>query len=146
MHIEHLKIKKVQRIYSVLLNIGQFYVPTLLEQVNSLENYSIKLANNAETFLAVEKGTDIGIISIYCNNLEVRKAFISTFGVDIDYSGKGISKVLLENALKFLKKIDFKILSLEVNKINYRAIGFYRKNGFSISENREKSYIMNLTL
>ncbi|UFH59363.1 GNAT family N-acetyltransferase [Sulfurovum mangrovi] len=146
MYIEHIKNKQKQRIYALLLKIKDYYIPSLSEQVSSLENYAEKLANNAQTFIAQDEGDDIGIVSMYCNDLETKVAFISTFGVKINYSGKNVAKELLNSALKHLNKIDFRIVNLEVNQYNERAIQFYKKNGFTVIEKRNNSYIMRLFL
>lgn len=146
MNIEHIVNNQFERIYSILLRIGDFYNPSLSNQVNSIELYSKKLSINAQTFMASDNEFDIGILSIYCNDYKNKIAYISTFGFDRLYNGKGFSKELLNYGLSYVERIGFSIVRLEVSKMNERAIAFYKKNKFYITETREDSYIMELLL
>lgn len=144
MYIEH--INRFERIYSILLKIENSYIPALSNQVDSIESYAKKLSENAETFILSEKKDDIGILSIYCNDVDTKIAFISTFGFYKKCKGKGFAKELLIYCLNYIKTIDFNIIDLEVNKVNERAIKFYKNNGFNIIENKISSYVMRLIL
>lgn len=146
MHIEHIKNNQFKRIYNILQKIKNYYNPVLSTQVSSIEEYSKKLEINAQTFMAWTGKADVGILSIYCNDYKNKVAFISTFGIDKIYNGKGFSRKLLNYGLNYVKRIGFSVVHLEVNKINERAISFYKKNGFYIIETRENSYIMELLL
>lgn len=146
MHIEHINNNRFERIYNVLLKIGDYYNPVLSKQINSIEEYSKKLAINAQTFMILIDEYDIGILSMYCNDYKNKIAYISTFGIDETYNGKGFSKKLLDYGLNYVERIGFSIVRLEVNKRNERAISFYKKNLFCIIKNREDSYIMELLL
>ncbi len=65
-------------------------------------------------------GKDIGEI----HELAVRKKFW----------GKGIGKILLEEAVKHLKEKGKKQIGLWVGRKNKKAINFYKKYGFNIRE------------
>lgn len=146
MYIEHINNNRFERIYNILLKIRDYYNPVLSKQVNSIEEYSKKLAINAQTFMILYNEIDIGILSIYCNDYKNKIAFISTFGIDKIHNDKGFSKELLSYGLCYIERIGFGIVRLEVSKMNKRAIAFYKKNRFYIIENREYSWIMELML
>lgn len=146
MNIEHIPRGDFRRINNILEKVGQYYIPSLEKQVPSIQEYSKKLAEHANTFLILDNEKDIGILSVYCNDFKNKTAFISTFGIDRRYNGLGYAKELLDFVINYLISINFFILKLEVNKLNKRAIQFYKKNRFSIIETRADSYLMQLKL
>ena len=146
MNIEHIEMNQFKRIYSILLNIESYYIPKLSEQVNNIGNYAKKLAINAETFILLDNGKDIGILSVYCNDIKKNIAYITTLGIHGDYNGKGFSNELLNYVLNYIKMIGFHFINLEVNKSNKRAIQFYEKNKFYIIEQKINSNVMQFLL
>ncbi len=145
-YIEHIVNNQFERIFNILSKISNYYKPSLLNQIDSLESYVKKLSMNAQTFILVNDDLDIGILSIYCNDHENKIAFISTFGIDKIYNGKGLSKELLNYGLIYIERIGLNKVHLEVSRVNKRAITFYKKNQFYIIETRENSYMMELLL
>ena len=65
---------------------------------------------------------------------------IITIAVDKIFQRKKIGKILLEYIINYFKSI--KDLYLEVAKNNYKAINFYKKNGFKIIAERKKYYLI----
>ena len=58
-----------------------------------------------------------------------RRMHLHHFGISPDYQGKGLSKPLLEESLKFVKKKGYQV-KIEVHRDNLRAIRLYKKAGF----------------
>jgi len=58
-----------------------------------------------------------------------RRIHLHHFGISPDYQGKGLSKPLLEESLKFVKKKGYQV-KIEVHRDNLRAIRLYKKAGF----------------
>jgi len=65
---------------------------------------------------------------------------IITIAVDKIYQRKQIGKILLEYIINYFNSK--KDLYLEVAKNNYQAINFYKKNGFKITSERKKYYLV----
>ena len=82
-----------------------------------------------------EEGILRGLVAMYVND---KGGFITNFSVSPESMGRGISKKLLDLVVKYLDENSLKEVDLSVNKLNYRAINFYEKNGFlPISEEKE---------
>ncbi len=58
-----------------------------------------------------------------------RRISLHHFGIHPDYQGKGFSKILLQESLRFVKHIGAQV-KLEVHDTNLKAINLYRKFGF----------------
>lgn len=58
-----------------------------------------------------------------------RRIHLHHFGILPEYQGKGLSKPLLEESLKFVKKKGYQV-KIEVHRDNLKAISLYKKAGF----------------
>lgn len=58
------------------------------------------------------------------------KGRIHMFGIDPDYQGKGLSRMLLLSGLHYLKEKGAEVVELTVDKENERALPLYRSLGF----------------
>jgi ribosomal protein S18 acetylase RimI-like enzyme len=115
-------------------------VPYLSSRVN-IEEYSIKIANQAMTFEAWEHGRLIGLLAAYCN-AEDEFAFITSVSVSKHYMGGGIATRLLQMCVDYAKQHQYKNIKLEVND-NVPAINFYKKFNFILNELKNNSLFMN---
>ncbi len=128
------------KIKSHLEECSDLFIPALNTYV-VLKDYSEKLFKKAITFEAW-KGEDlIGLVAVYCND-KTKIMFITNVSVLEKYEGIGIAKKLLNLCLDFGKVNMFYKVNLEVKKVNFKARSFYRKHGFSISETRDFSIIV----
>jgi ribosomal protein S18 acetylase RimI-like enzyme len=59
-----------------------------------------------------------------------RRFHLHHFGIAPSYQGKGLSKMLLEETLRFVKEKGIQV-KLEVHQDNEKAIKLYKKYGFS---------------
>ena len=59
-----------------------------------------------------------------------RRTYLHHFGIHADYQGKGFSKTLLDASLKLAKSYGMQV-KLEVHTNNAKALGLYKKAGFS---------------
>lgn len=59
-----------------------------------------------------------------------RRIHLHHLGVLPDYQGKGLANLLLEESLKFVKTMGYQV-KLEVHKSNIKAMGLYKKFGFT---------------
>lgn len=146
MKIEKVKKNEISRVSDLLNKIGKYYVPILTEQLENLENYVQKIVDNSTIFIVTVNNIDIALISFYCNNFRDKKAFISSFGVDISHQGKGVAQKLMNYTIAYLKKLGFDSIELEVHKHNDRAMRFYENNDFVITQENNNSFFMKRTL
>jgi ribosomal protein S18 acetylase RimI-like enzyme len=59
-----------------------------------------------------------------------RRIHLHHFGILPEYQGSGLSKPLLDESLKFVKKKGYQV-KIEVHKSNKKAISLYKKAGFT---------------
>jgi ribosomal protein S18 acetylase RimI-like enzyme len=59
-----------------------------------------------------------------------RRAYLHHFGIHADFQGKKLADPLLEASLKYAKSTGLQI-KLEVHKNNEKALGLYKKYGFT---------------
>ena len=124
------------KVKDILLTLDDEFIPKLSLQVN-LDKYAEKLANNALFILFREGKTDYGIIGYYLND---EFAYISTFGLNSDFQGKGIAKKMFDYFISVIEGVD-KIL-LEVHEDNKKAYKFYNKLGFKFVSKHLKNIKM----
>lgn len=58
-----------------------------------------------------------------------RRIMLHHFGILPEFQGKGFSKILLEESLKYCKELGAQV-KLEVHSQNIKALGLYKKFGF----------------
>lgn len=73
-------------------------------------------------------GKIIGTSWMTCDG---RRILLHHFGILPDFQQKGLSKVLLEESLKFAKNMGMQV-KLEVHSSNLKAINLYNKFGFKL--------------
>ena len=83
----------------------------------------------------------MGFAAFYCNDEVSKKAYLSMIAVIGEYQGLGIGRKLLNIVENICRSCNMVMLQLEVNKDNFKAISFYRMNGYSMYEVYDKSYI-----
>lgn len=93
-----------------------------------------------EVFIAVIDGVAVGTIRV--QTLPDNTAYISRFGVRLDYHNIGIGKSLMNLVDKMLKARDIKRVSLHTASKYKDLIRFYYGRGFYIdSTTRDRGYI-----
>lgn len=112
-----------------------------LPKVNA-STYWDKIKNKAEFNVHVVNGEYAGFVAFYCNNEQTKESFITLIMVSPEFRGKKIGAGLVDYVLSVSKSRGFSVCSLEVKKKNKSAISLYQIKGFSISEEREDTFIM----
>lgn len=133
------------RMYDFLLRCDPIFKPRISSKKN-LYSYARKLSNKSVQFGYYVDNDLVGFLAIYANDKINRTAFLPILAVMIEYQRMGIATNLLENAIYYLKKIDFKSLKLEVNKNNIAAINLYKKRDFILESSMDDSCFMILNL
>lgn len=112
--------------------------PASFHESVSVKDYSSKLISNAITYAFNDKGEDIGFISFYANDKENMVAYIALLGVLPEYQGKKIAQILMDQCINECIDLGMRELKLEVKEDNVRAIKFYKKYDFKITEKASK--------
>ena len=139
----HYKIKTAtkEQIYLHLKQCNNDFIPPLDNKVN-INEYAEKLFAQSVTFEAWEDESLAGLIAAYFNDKKNETGFITNVSVLNNHGGKGIASQLLRMCIKYAIQNNFKEVMLEVFKLNKPAINLYKKNGFTLFENKNDLLIM----
>lgn len=121
---------------------------SMFEPISKNSNYLQiieKVVSAAEVIIVFEKEV-LGFVAMYANNSQTREAYISMFVVRNEYQGMHIGSEMMARSIQLAKECGMEKIKLEVSKKNEKAIGFYKKKGFKIIEELEKSYYMILEI
>lgn len=106
------------------------FYPALSSRVN-LNEYALKLLKGAVVFGAYNKGSLIGAIAIYMNDVTNKYGYCPFIAVLPCARGQGVSRKLIEVAIAELKIKKFNKLALTV-RANSPASSLYKSVGFQI--------------
>jgi ribosomal protein S18 acetylase RimI-like enzyme len=93
--------------------------------------------------LLLEEKSSAKICGTSWMTFDGRRIHLHHFGILPEFQGKGLSKMLLDESLKFVKKKGFQV-KLEVQKTNTKAINLYKKAGFEYLGDYDVYIIRNL--
>lgn len=111
-----------------------------------LDEYLIKIQNNAEFITHYSEGRCAGFVAFYCNDKQKHLAFITLVLLAPEFRGNSIARDLILYALSFCKRRKFQKCGLEVRKGNYSAIKLYESCGFNVERETIDSLIMSAHL
>ena len=121
------------------------FIPPLTGRIE-LDSYARKLASKAERFEAWAGDALVGMVAIYCNDIERHTAFISSVSVLRNWQGQRIASRLLDEAIKHAGAAGFERLELEVDRANANAIQLYEKTNFIAGPIHGRSMTMHLDI
>jgi len=126
--IREARLRDVEEIYGILEKAD--WVDK--EDIDWLEAFLSVKSRRRLTLVAVDTGS--GRIAGFLSAYKVgRLAYIDTIAVHYDYRGRGAGSLLLEEAEKRLKNRGADRVTLSVKKENTRALDFYLRRGYQIS-------------
>lgn len=114
--------------------------------VRGIGSYVDKLLSNAVILEAWCGLSLIGICALYCNRVERDMSFIPQIHITRENRSFGVGSKLIRKAISVAEGRGFQLLTLMVNKTNYPAIAFYKKNGFMMSEGSQTQFMCKLKL
>ena len=130
------------QIYEHLNHCSSSFIPSLNTYVD-LTQYSKKIHLSSLRIECFNGDQLIGLIAVYLNK---DFGFITNVSVLPQFKGKGIAQNLLENCIVHLYNKKIKLAKLEVFDENHRAISFYKKNKFKITNQKNNKITMELEL
>lgn len=141
MEIRKAKLDDIEGIFELLneLYAGKIeyniFSKIYMEKLNDCNNYYI---------VAIENKKIIGIlISEISYKLHKSKkvSFIEDLIVNEQYRNRGIGKLLIEDAIRYAKKLECEVVELTSYITNENAHRFYEKNGFKKHSYKFKKYL-----
>jgi ribosomal protein S18 acetylase RimI-like enzyme len=121
------------------------FMPPLSSRV-VINDYAMKIANNAVRFEAWSDDTMVGLVAVYCNDEETGNAYITSVSVLESWTGNGIAACLINQCVKHATSSGMRQISLEVASDNMPAIRLYEKSGFVVKQVNAPFVTMNLYL
>jgi len=125
-------------IQDLLNEISDEFIPPLKETVD-IEAYSTKMVNNANILSIIDCGRLAGFMAVYCNDPNKETGYGTMLAISNSHRNYGIGPQLIKMTVDYLKKRGFKKFSLEIYKTNPRVILLYKRLGFYIEKETEKS-------
>ena len=133
-------LSKLKAIYGNIIDNMNRNNITIWDEVYPCDLFSDDIENN-RLYLLVETHDDIVAAFALCEsnagesyvkwvNANDKALYIDRFGVNVDYSRRGIGSIMLKHAITLTKQKHAKYLRLFVVDINKPAINLYLKNGF----------------
>ncbi len=108
---------------------GNNFVPSLYERLDFVDYYN-KITNNGNLIACRNNDDIVGIICFYCNDFAQALAYVALLAVDIDYQGRGLASLLLNEAVKLSRDAGMKQIHIHTN--NELAYQCYIKSGFTL--------------
>ena len=105
-----------------------------------------KLANHAELVTHRDSSGVVGYVFFYCNAKDKDSSYITLIGTDMRARGTGVAASLLKYVLHIAKQRGFNQCQLEVKKTNVKAFNFYKRNGFTVAEDRKDKLLMSILI
>lgn len=121
------------------------FVPTLSSRVD-IEEYAQKLTARSERFEAWSNGVLVGLLAVYCNDLDGRIAYITSVSVMPDSRGHGIASRLIALCVGKVAALGHMAIELEVGTRNEAAARLYEKHGFLSVRASAQTTILRLAL
>lgn len=128
------QIDNLNEIREILYQFDNVFKPTLTQRLRDLDLYAEKLYNNANVFAIVKKLEYVGFTAFYSNDIDNNIAYLTQIAVKPEVQNKSIGETLLAFSMKASRENGMKVIKLEVNNDNTKAMYFYRKNGFEFCE------------
>lgn len=109
------------------------FVPPLSGRVE-INAYASKLLDKSTRFEAWADGTLIGLVAVYCNDLEGCIAYITSVSVLKQWRGKGIGTRLLHQCLAHAQGAGMGQIRLETTGNNANTNRLYKRIGFAADQ------------
>lgn len=127
-----------EKLLSFLQSVDTDFHPSLSDKVN-LSDYVRKIIEKAELVFDDDGERIIGLVVVYCNDENEKRAYIPLVGVATEYRKKGIAKKLMTRVIQIVRDRGFKVIGIHSN--NPIAVRLYQSLGFAVVESGERAYL-----
>lgn len=111
-----------------------------LSSIVEMPSYLKKIHTYATLFTAWDKDILVGIVACYINDINLKKAFITSVIISPNYQNQKIATNLLTNCINNIQNKHYERVSLEVYEYNDKARNLYQRFGF-IEKSRKENKI-----
>lgn len=137
-----IQLNSSEEIEEELLQYDQTFIRPISTRVDSLSDYAEKLFEKAYCYKVLYKGRAVGFFAFYLNT-DDKFVFLTLIAVKKEYREIGIGSEILQYIDSFCNKNACESIRLEVDRMNEKALCFYKKNGYEIySEASKYSFYM----
>ncbi len=140
MNTDNLTIKTVRLPTKVVSdffwNHDNDYFEKLSDRID-IDDYSKKIHENATHFVIYDEENVIGFSPCYFNNVDEKKAYISSLTIRDGYRRSKLGSRLLTAIKQYADKKGFSTLLVSVHSDNQGSINFYKKNNFKVGHINE---------
>lgn len=125
-------------IYSICLNNQQYYQycekqPSRELIKNDLEITPPGLPFSQKYYIGFfNEDVLIAVLDLYDGFPEKDYAYIGFFMMNFEFQGKGVGSELISDVIGYLKKKDYKVVRLGIDKGNPQSTHFWKKNQFEV--------------
>jgi ribosomal protein S18 acetylase RimI-like enzyme len=121
------------------------FMPPMSGRVD-INDYAKKIVSKSTRYEAWIDDKLVGLVAVYCNDIEKRTAYITSVSVLREATGKGIAESLMKRCIERKKALGMRQVSLEVASDNIPAIRLYEKCGFVAGKAKTPFVTMDLYL
>lgn len=111
-----------------------------------IDDYLVKLGEQAEILSDTVEGRCRGLVAFYCNDQATKQAFVTLVVVNPSDRGLGIGGALLSCVLSMARHRGFTTCRLEVARDNEGAQALYRSLGFRPVGSRSTKDLLEVAL
>ena len=140
MIINRAKVEDIIQLIEYLNSVQNDFNPPLFDRISnrstvfSIEDYVKKVINNGTLLYTVHQDQISGLVVIYHNDYSTYNAYIPFLSVKKEFSGNGIAKFLVNEAIKLASESDMHEIKVKTWKENLAAQKVYQNLGFEIIE------------
>ncbi|MBQ8049153.1 MAG: GNAT family N-acetyltransferase [Bacteroidales bacterium] len=130
---------RLAHILELLKKFDKCFNPPFSQSID-LETYADKLSQHAYFIVAEAENNIVGLLAYYRNDFE-KELYVPYLVVDNTFQGHSIGKLMLEKLNNIHESI-YQTVVLEVVKTNFKALHFYKRNGFKEEVDRGNKFLM----
>ena len=119
----------VGELTAALSDLGR-HLPDPIEVHQPVGDYAAKLLRHGWLATVVSGGRIFGLVAIYANDLETRRAFASILVVDPAHARRGLGRALMEAAITEARSRGMRSIWLKARPDNEPALRLHRDLGF----------------
>ncbi len=122
-----------------LYEIDDIFPVPMSSRVN-IESHAKKVLLKGVVIVAEDDGKLVGICLGYANDAFLGRAYMGTLGISEGYRSCGIGSKLIDAFIDYAREKNMTYLGVHAHQDNIRGIKFYQRNGFILTEDKEKPY------